>query len=63
VPAGNMNKALAWLVEKIEKGGLSHPTPIGFYFAKLWYYEKLYPIIFSVCALGRVRRTHAVDPV
>ncbi len=28
-------------------------TPIGFYFAKLWYFERLYPIIFSVAALGR----------
>jgi squalene-hopene/tetraprenyl-beta-curcumene cyclase len=29
------------------------PTPIGFYFAKLWYYERLYPLIFTVGALGR----------
>jgi len=46
-------RGLAWLVERIEAGGLREPTPIGFYFAKLWYYEKLYPIIFSVAALGR----------
>jgi len=52
-----VNKALAWLVERIELGGLSHPTPIGFYFAKLWYFEKLYPIIFSVAALGRARKS------
>ena len=52
-----VNKAVAWLVERIENNGLSHPTPIGFYFAKLWYFEKLYPIIFSVSALGRVRKT------
>jgi squalene-hopene/tetraprenyl-beta-curcumene cyclase len=49
-------RGLAWLVERIEAGGLREPTPIGFYFAKLWYYEKLYPIIFSVAALGRARR-------
>src|SRR5947208_11529085 len=35
----SVNKGLAWLVEKVEQGGLSHPTPIGFYFAKLWYFE------------------------
>jgi len=52
---------LAWLVERIEVGGLHDPTPIGFYFAKLWYYEKLYPIIFSVAALGRARRKLAAD--
>jgi squalene-hopene/tetraprenyl-beta-curcumene cyclase len=51
-----VNKGLAWLVEQVEAGGLYRPTPIGFYFAKLWYYEKLYPIIFTVAALGRARR-------
>jgi len=52
-----VNKGITWLVEKIETGGLSHPSPIGFYFAKLWYYEKLYPIIFTVSALGRARQS------
>jgi squalene-hopene/tetraprenyl-beta-curcumene cyclase len=51
-------RGLSWLIERIEAGGLCDPTPIGFYFAKLWYYEKLYPIIFSVAALGRARRQH-----
>src|SRR5579883_137428 len=51
-----VKRGLAWLIERIEAGGLSQPTPIGFYFAKLWYFEKLYPIIFSVAALGRARR-------
>ena len=61
----SVNKGIAWLVEKIEQGGLSHPTPIGFYFAKLWYFEKLYPIIFSVSALGRARKSipPRTDPV
>jgi squalene-hopene/tetraprenyl-beta-curcumene cyclase len=51
-----VNKGLAWLVQQVEIGGLAHPTPIGFYFAKLWYFEKLYPIIFTVAALGRTLR-------
>jgi squalene-hopene/tetraprenyl-beta-curcumene cyclase len=55
--AESVNKGIAWLVEKVEQGGLSHPTPIGFYFAKLWYFEKLYPIIFTVSALGRARKS------
>ncbi len=49
-------RGLTWLVEQVEAGGLKNPTPIGFYFAKLWYFERLYPIIFSVAALGRARR-------
>jgi squalene-hopene/tetraprenyl-beta-curcumene cyclase len=51
-----VNKGLLWLVHQVEAGGLSYPTPIGFYFAKLWYFEKLYPIIFTVAALGRARQ-------
>jgi len=54
-----VERGLAWLIERIEAGGLQQPTPIGFYFAKLWYFEKLYPIIFSVAALGRARRKFA----
>jgi squalene-hopene/tetraprenyl-beta-curcumene cyclase len=53
---GAVNKGLAWLVQQVESGGLNNPTPIGFYFAKLWYFEKLYPIIFTVAALGRARK-------
>ncbi|HEV3446779.1 MAG TPA: prenyltransferase/squalene oxidase repeat-containing protein [Gemmataceae bacterium] len=59
-----VNKGLAWLVEQVEAGGLHNPTPIGFYFAKLWYFEKLYPIIFTVAALGRALRklSHRCEP-
>ncbi len=54
-----VERGLAWLIERIESGGLAEATPIGFYFAKLWYFEKLYPLIFSVAALGRARRKFA----
>ena len=30
-------------------------SPIGFYFAKLWYFEKLYPLIFTAGALARAQ--------
>ena len=51
-----VNNGLRWLVQQVESGGLDQPTPIGFYFAKLWYFERCYPIIFTVAALGRARR-------
>jgi squalene-hopene/tetraprenyl-beta-curcumene cyclase len=54
-----VERGLTWLIERIESGGLAQATPIGFYFAKLWYFEKLYPLIFSVAALGRARRKFA----
>lgn len=47
---------LDWLIDAVEAGRLHEPTPIGFYFAKLWYFEKLYPIVWTVMALGRALR-------
>lgn len=40
-----------WLVEQTNGGREFAPSPIGFYFAKLWYSEQLYPLIFAVSAL------------
>lgn len=48
-----VRRGLEWLVAAVESGRFREPSPIGFYFAKLWYYEQLYPIIFTVSALGR----------
>jgi len=59
--AAALNSGLGWLVHQVEAGGLARPTPIGFYFAKLWYYERLYPILFSVAALGRARVARRAD--
>ena len=41
----------SWLIDAIQNGKHKEPAPIGLYFAKLWYYEKLYPIVFAVEAL------------
>jgi squalene-hopene/tetraprenyl-beta-curcumene cyclase len=46
-----LERGVQWLVEQINSGRGADLSPIGFYFAKLWYFEKLYPIIFSVAAL------------
>jgi squalene-hopene/tetraprenyl-beta-curcumene cyclase len=43
---------VAWLVRAVETKHWTESSPIGFYFAKLWYYEQLYPLIFTVSALG-----------
>jgi len=51
-----VQRGLTWLVEAVESGRFREPSPIGFYFAKLWYFEKLYPLIFTVAALGRASR-------
>ncbi len=52
--AESLSRGLDWLLDRIDRGGLQEPTPIGFYFASLWYYERLYPGIFALSALNRV---------
>jgi squalene-hopene/tetraprenyl-beta-curcumene cyclase len=52
--------ATSWLIEKT--AGDLEATPIGFYFAKLWYYEKLYPLIFATAALKRVQQRLETEP-
>jgi squalene-hopene/tetraprenyl-beta-curcumene cyclase len=51
----NAVRGVAWLVERVESGAWTQPAPIGFYFAKLWYYERLYPLIFTVGALSQAK--------
>ena len=51
-----IRRGAAWLTCQIEAGTWRQPTPIGFYFAKLWYFEELYPLVFTVAALGRATR-------
>lgn len=47
------DRGVAWLLDQVDAGTWVEPSPIGFYFAKLWYFEKLYPMIFTVAALRR----------
>lgn len=47
---------VSWLIEHTGRGESMDPAPIGFYFARLWYFERLYPLIFTVSALGRAAK-------
>ena len=51
-----IQRSAAWLTDAVAAGTWRRPTAIGFYFAKLWYFEELYPLIFTVAALGRAAR-------
>jgi squalene-hopene/tetraprenyl-beta-curcumene cyclase len=44
-------RAVEWLSDKLQQEAELTAAPIGFYFARLWYYEKLYPLIFTTAAL------------
>ena len=57
--AGGAEEAVArgcrWLSERTAEGTSFEPSPIGLYFAKLWYWDRLYPLIFTVAAMTRAR--------
>lgn len=48
------DRGVEWLCARVKNGTWKETAPIGFYFAKLWYFERLYPLIWTVGALGRV---------
>jgi squalene-hopene/tetraprenyl-beta-curcumene cyclase len=50
-----IDRAAAWLAKQVNEGTVDRPSPIGFYFARLWYFEELYPIIFAAAGLNRWR--------
>lgn len=49
----SVQRGLIWLLDRIDTEQFRNPAPIGLYFAKLWYFERLYPIIFTVAAMAK----------
>src|SRR5262249_36843510 len=52
--ARSAERGVRWLLDTIGDAA-SDASPIGLYFARLWYYEELYPLIFSLDGLARAR--------
>ena len=44
-----------WLIAATEDGTHFPSAPIGLYFARLWYHEQLYPVIWTLSALTSAR--------
>ena len=53
-------KAASWLINNVGTAEGLRAAPIGLYFARLWYCERLYPYIFAVSALEKVRNLSLV---
>ncbi|QDV87557.1 prenyltransferase/squalene oxidase repeat-containing protein [Stieleria magnilauensis] len=49
-------RGVEFLMQSVEDRRHQVAWPIGFYFAKLWYHERLYPLIFTAAALGKFLR-------
>jgi squalene-hopene/tetraprenyl-beta-curcumene cyclase len=48
---------LAWLASSVEQDAHRHGAVVGFYFTRLWYHDRLLPLVFAEGALsGAVRR-------
>ena len=65
VDEGELSKYVGYgeggvLTEAVRQDRHRETAPIGFYFAKLWYHERLYPLTFTVAALGQAIR--CLDP-
>lgn len=50
IPSSAEN-SLRWLINQVSTNCHRRTSPVGFYFAKLWYYEHLYPLAFTASAL------------
>ena len=62
VETSSLKRGVNWLLRRVENDTWTQPAPIGFYFAKLWYYERLYPMVFTVAALEAVARLPDAEP-
>jgi squalene-hopene/tetraprenyl-beta-curcumene cyclase len=56
-------RGAGWLIDATDTGRRTPPAPIGLYFAKLWYSEQLYPIVFGLSGLLHARRFLSTAPV
>jgi squalene-hopene/tetraprenyl-beta-curcumene cyclase len=54
-PAAALAAGVNWLIDHTANPAGLPAAPIGLYFARLWYAEKLYPLIFAAAALDRAR--------
>jgi squalene-hopene/tetraprenyl-beta-curcumene cyclase len=54
--AAAVQQGVSWLTEAVLEGRHAEPAPLGFYFARIWYYERLYPQILATRALACANR-------
>ena len=55
-----VRRGVRWLIDRTDGGRSFSPSPIGFYFARLWYWERLYPVVWTAQAL-RAAETAGID--
>ena len=58
-----LQQGLNWLVAAVERDHHRSASPIGLYFAKLWYHEHLYPLSFTLSALRIAVKRLVREPI
>jgi squalene-hopene/tetraprenyl-beta-curcumene cyclase len=48
-----VSAGLTWLTAAVEQDAHRRPAVIGYYHTKLWYHERLYPLVFAAGAFSR----------
>jgi squalene-hopene/tetraprenyl-beta-curcumene cyclase len=48
-----VSRGLKWLTNAVEQDRHRQPAIIGFYFPRIWYYDRSYPLVFAAGALSR----------
>jgi squalene-hopene/tetraprenyl-beta-curcumene cyclase len=51
----SLQRGADWLLATTRDGTHFPSAPIGLYFARLWYHEQLYPIVWTLGALKAAR--------
>ena len=54
-----VERGVAWLLKRTRCGTGFPSAPIGLYFARLWYHEMIYPVVWSLGALRAAREVLA----
>lgn len=57
-----LQRGVSWLLDATQNGTHFPAAPIGLYFARLWYHEKLYPVIWTLQALGAAKAVLSNSP-
>ena len=57
-----VSHGLTWLAGAIERDAHRQAAVLGFYLAKIWYHERLYPLVFAAGALSQAARQLEPQP-
>jgi squalene-hopene/tetraprenyl-beta-curcumene cyclase len=57
-----VSAGLTWLAASVEQDAHRRPAVIGFSLSKIWYHERLYPLVLAAGAFSRASRLLAPQP-